>query len=299
MGNCDSDKILAKAAFELRRTYETGPEWSTKGQLLPDPKGLIDLILELRSIVFPGYFDSSNSGSGGDSSCLLERLGVVYWRLARQIHNTVAHVCTSKCETSCNIMQESCKQAEAFILQLPEIRSMLLLDVEAAYSGDPAATDYNEIILSYPGVLAITIHRIAHIFYQLNLPLIARILSEYAHSVTGIDIHPGAKIGRSFFIDHGTGVVIGQTCEIGNNVKLYQGVTLGALSFPKDGHGNLIRNQKRHPTIEDGVTVYAGATILGGETIVGKGSVIGGNVWLTESVPPYSKIINKPSIELR
>ena len=176
------------------------------------------------------------------------------------------------------------------IESIPELRKILTLDVKAAYEGDPAAKSYNEIIFSYPGLFAITVHRIAHILYEKDIPLIPRIMSEYAHSLTGIDIHPGAKIGKSFFIDHGTGVVIGETCIIGDNVKIYQGVTLGGKSFPKDQNGNIIRGQKRHPTIEDNVTIYAGATILGGETVIGKNSIIGGNVWITESIPPNSKV---------
>jgi serine O-acetyltransferase len=300
MGNCyNSADVIARSAHQLRLTYEKGPDWGMKNGLLPDPKGLIELFIELRSIIFPGYFDSTNGGGNSDSSCLLERIGILYWRLARQIHNTVIHSCNSECGPSCSIMQDSCAKAEDFIVKLPEIRRNLLLDVEAAFTGDPAAKGYDEIILSYPGVFAVTAYRIAHVLFEQGLTLMARILSEYAHGCTGIDIHPGCTIGERFFIDHGTGVVIGETSNIGNNVKIYQGVTLGALSFPKDGDGNLIRDKKRHPTIEDDVTIYAGATILGGDTVVGRGSVIGGNVWLIESVPPHSKVINKPSIEYR
>jgi len=159
-----------------------------------------------------------------------------------------------------------------------------------------------EVVMSYPGLLAIMTHRIAHELYKAGVPLIPRILSEHAHSQTGIDIHPGAKIGPGFFIDHGTGVVIGETCVIGKRVKLYQGVTLGALSFPKDEHGHLIKGNKRHPNVEDNVTIYAGATILGGDTIIGAGSEIGGNVWLTHSIPPESRVYNqqpKPLIRTR
>ncbi len=160
----------------------------------------------------------------------------------------------------------------------------------AAYDGDPAATGCEEVILAYPGFRAIFTYRIAHELHLLGVPLIPRIMTEFAHQETGVDIHPGARIGRSFFIDHGTGVVIGETTRIGDHVKLYQGVTLGALSFPKDERGRLIRGTKRHPTVEDGVVVYAGATILGGETVIGSGSVIGGSVWLTTSVPPGTRV---------
>jgi serine O-acetyltransferase len=167
------------------------------------------------------------------------------------------------------------------------------MDIQAAYDGDPAARSMMEVVMSYPGLFAIVVHRVAHVLYRANIPLIPRIMSEYAHSRTGIDIHPGAKIGPGFFIDHGTGVVIGETCEIGKNVKLYQGVTLGALSFEKDADGRLVKGTKRHPNVEDNVVIYAGATILGGKTTIGANSVIGGNVWLTRSVPPETKVYNQ------
>ena len=176
---------------------------------------------------------------------------------------------------------------------LPGMHQTLQADIQAAYEGDPAATSFMEIVLSYPGLQAIAIHRLAHLLYEKNVPLIPRIMSELAHSRTGIDIHPGAQIGPAFFIDHGTGVVIGETSVIGQNVKIYQGVTLGALSFPKDEHGHPIKGIKRHPEVRDNVTIYAGATILGGETVVGEGSIIGGNVWLTHSVPPYTRVMNQ------
>jgi serine O-acetyltransferase len=165
------------------------------------------------------------------------------------------------------------------------------MDVQAAYDGDPAAKSFNEIVFSYPGLFAITVHRIAHVLFEKKTQLIPRIMSEYSHSLTGIDIHPGAKIGKYFFIDHGTGVVIGETCIIGDNVKIYQGVTLGALSFPKDDKGNLLKGLQRHPIIENNVTIYSGATILGGKTVFGKNSVIGGNVWIISSIPENSKVI--------
>ncbi|HYH02927.1 MAG TPA: serine O-acetyltransferase EpsC, partial [Bacillota bacterium] len=164
--------------------------------------------------------------------------------------------------------------------------------IEAAFNGDPAARTTEEILLSYPSVNALSIHRIAHILYELEVPVIPRIMAEYAHEITGIDIHPGATIGDYFFIDHGTGVVIGETCTIGNHVKLYQGVTLGAKSFTLDENGNPVKGTKRHPDIQDNVVIYAGATILGGDTVIGHHSVIGGNVWLTQSVPPFSRVYN-------
>ena len=188
------------------------------------------------------------------------------------------------------------KKAEEIVISLikkfPEIRRILQTDIQAAYNGDPATTSTEEILYSYPSIQAISIHRIAHELYNLNVPIIPRIMNEYAHRLTGIDIHPGASIGEYFFIDHGTGVVIGETCTIGNNVKIYQGVTLGAKSFPLDEHGNPIKGIKRHPNIEDNVVIYAGATILGGDTTIGKNSVIGGNIWLTQSVPENSRVYN-------
>jgi serine O-acetyltransferase len=187
--------------------------------------------------------------------------------------------------------------AERFFERLPAVRARLAEDVEAAFEGDPAAKSYAEIVTAYPSVQAVATYRVAHEVYQLGVPLVPRVMSESAHARTGIDIHPGAKIGRRFFIDHGTGVVIGETCEIGDRVVLYQGVTLGALAPRK---GQLLRGVKRHPTLEDDVTIYAGATILGGETVIGRGSVIGGNVWLTHPIPPCSKLqIEPPRLQLQ
>ncbi len=181
-----------------------------------------------------------------------------------------------------------------FAARLPEVRRLVETDVQAAYDGDPAATSRMEVVMAYPGLYAVTIHRLAHELYKLEVPIIPRVMSELAHSKTGIDIHPGATIGERFFIDHGTGVVIGETCTIGRNVRLYQGVTLGGLSFVKDANGALVKGLKRHPDIEDNVVIYANATILGGETVIGHDSEIGGNVWLKDSVPPYSRVYNRP-----
>ena len=182
----------------------------------------------------------------------------------------------------------------AFVARLPEVRRLVETDITAAYEGDPAASSRMEVVMAYPGLYAVTIHRLAHELYRLRVPIIPRVMSEFAHSKTGIDIHPGATIGERFFIDHGTGVVIGETTVIGRNVRLYQGVTLGGLSFAKDDKGALVKGLKRHPNIEDNVVIYANATILGGETTIGHDSEIGGNVWLKDSVPPYSRVYNKP-----
>ena len=181
-----------------------------------------------------------------------------------------------------------------FVARLPDVRRLVDTDIEAAYDGDPAATSRMEVVMSYPGLYAVTVHRLAHELYRLKVPIVPRVMSELAHSKTGIDIHPGATIGERFFIDHGTGGVIGETTVIGRNVRLYQGVTLGGLSFSKDSSGVLVKGLKRHPNLEDNVVVYANATILGGETTIGHDSEIGGNVWLKDSVPPFSRVYNKP-----
>ena len=197
---------------------------------------------------------------------------------------------------------ESLAQQKAvdMLRRLPELRLVLEQDVEAAYVGDPAAKSAHEIIFCYPGLEAVTIYRLAHELLLLGVPLIPRMMTEFAHFRTGIDIHPGARIGAGFFIDHGTGVVIGETCDIGKNVKLYQGVTLGALSFPRDAAGNIIRGMKRHPTLEDDVVVYANATILGGDTVIGHHAVIGASLMLTHSVEPYTVVtLEKPSLRIK
>ena len=204
------------------------------------------------------------------------------WMGAAELHK--------KREPIANLFEAASEVVNRFLDTIPAIREMLIDDVKAAYNGDPAALSYAEVKLAYPGLVAITSHRIAHELYNLDVPLIPRIMSEYTHSLTGIDIHPGATIGRGFFIDHGTGVVIGETCHIGNNVKLYQGVTLGAKSFPLDEHGRPIKHIQRHPTVEDHVVVYANSTILGGDTVIGKGTTVAGNVFLMESTPPGSLV---------
>jgi serine O-acetyltransferase len=217
----------------------------------------------------------------------------LFENLSAEIALSIKHDC-QRYDLVCTHCQErGQEEAINFLRELPQIKKTLTTDVQAAYDGDPAAKNVDEVIISYPGVFAITIHRVAHRLWQQNVPLLPRMMSEHAHSITGIDIHPGATIGESFFIDHGTGVVIGETTEIGDQVRIYQGVTLGALSLPKDQVEQL-RQEKRHPTIEDDVTIYAGATILGGETVIGRGSVIGGSVWITSSVPPGTKVFLAP-----
>ena len=260
---------------------------------IPSEEKVLEIIHGTRRLLFPGYFN----GQALDDNQLQYATGMEVTRLfeilSAEIALSIKHDC-QRYDLVCTHCQErGQEEALNFLRELPEIRKTLTTDVQAAYDGDPAAKNVDEVIISYPGVLAITIHRIAHQLWRQNIPLLPRIMSEHAHSITGIDIHPGATIGQSFFIDHGTGVVIGETTEIGEHVRIYQGVTLGALSLPKDQVEQL-RQEKRHPTIEDDVTIYAGATILGGETVIGRGSVIGGSVWITSSVPPGTKVFLAP-----
>jgi len=243
---------------------------------------ILDLFIEL---LFPGYTGKRTVTKSNINFIVVDILYHVYTELAGQIERAYKYRCRmEKCDSGdCRRMAEDA--VEYLLSQVPKIRESLKGDVKAAFDGDPAAKSYEEIVIGYPCITAIATYRIAHELYLKEVPLIPRMMTEYAHSRTGIDIHPGAKIGKNFFIDHGTGVVIGETTIIGENVKIYQGATLGALSFPKDERGRIIKGGKRHPTIEDNVTIYAEATILGDVTI-GKNSVIGGNVWIKESVPP-------------
>jgi serine O-acetyltransferase len=258
---------------------------------LPSRESIVQIIEILQEIIFPGYFGKKGLDSFSIKYHVGDSLETVYEMLFREIYRGIRHECRLA-ESICSHCEDIAEnQAVNFLEKVPAIRYALASDVEAAYDGDPAAKSSDEIIFSYPCIFAIMVYRIAHELQLQGIPLLPRIMTEFAHSETGIDIHPGAKIGKHFFIDHGTGVVIGETTEIGQNVKLYQGVTLGALSFPKDEMGNIVRNKKRHPTIEDDVVIYAGATVLGGDTLIGKGSIIGGNVWLTHSVPPGTKVL--------
>lgn len=249
---------------------------------------------DLIALLFPGCHGVDAAPGQHACGAITERLQNVADTLSNQIEQAFRYQCAfDKCK-DCGDCQLKAQTAVATLMaSLVEVKKTLQEDIVAAYEGDPAARSFMEVVMSYPGVQAIMVHRIAHVLYRAHVPLIPRIMAERAHSLTGIDIHPGATIGAGFFIDHGTGVVIGETSTIGRRVKLYQGVTLGALSFPKDKEGNPIKGIKRHPNVEDDVTIYAGATILGGETTIGQGSEIGGNVWLTHSVPPHSKVYNQ------
>jgi serine O-acetyltransferase len=257
---------------------------------LPSRDEIISIVQSLRAALFPGYFGASELEPDSLHFYIGNILDDVRRRLREQVLRGLCFDCTEKPGQRCtNCESRSRAITDEFISRLPKVRALLETDVHAAYNGDPAATSPDEAVFCYPGILAITYCRLAHELYLLAVPLIPRIITEHAHSETGIDIHPGAQIGERFFIDHGTGVVIGETAKLGNNVQLYQGVTLGAKSFPLDEHGNPIKGIDRHPKVEDDVIIYAGSTVLGPVTI-GRGSVIGGNVWLTKSVPPGSRI---------
>ena len=256
---------------------------------LPRESEILKVLGGLLELIFPG----SAEREAHSPATLRYAVGEIVTSLNMSLNSLFLRAYLFNCKNSgkkdCDCHAEAATAARELLEAIPSLRESMKLDIQAAYAGDPAARSLDEIVLSYPGVKAITIQRIAHKLYQLKVPMIPRMMTEYAHRITGIDIHPGAKLGKGVFIDHGTGVVIGETAELGDDVKIYQGVTLGALSFPKDACGMIIKGAKRHPTIEDGVTIYAGATILGAVTI-GKKSVIGGNVWLTESTEPGTKI---------
>jgi serine O-acetyltransferase len=264
--------------------------------LLPTRDVIIEAIKLLRQVVYPGYFGKQ----GLTAENVKFRIGELIVELSEMLYEQVRCCLRYReklpgADTRGALCEECDREAAAivanFLDRIPTIREILATDLEASFDGDPAAQSTDETIFCYPGLFAIFVQRMAHEFYQAKVPLLPRIMTEYAHSLTGIDIHPGATLGRALFIDHGTGVVIGETTTIGNNVKIYQGVTLGALA---PAFGQRLRGQKRHPTIEDDVTIYAGATILGGDTVIGKGALIGGNVFITSSVPPLNQVTSDP-----
>ena len=266
---------------------------------LPSYREVVEILADLREILYPGYGRRQNLHMGNVGYHVGDLIDSLHDRLTLQIARALKHDCKA-------LELETDFEAEAQLItirlldQIPGLRTTLTEDVHAAYEGDPAAKNLDEILFCYPGVSAVTVFRVAHELFKLNVPLIPRMMTEYAHGKTGIDIHPGATIGRRFFIDHGTGVVIGETTQIGDGVKIYQGVTLGALSFPKDENGNILRNVKRHPTIEDEVVIYANATILGGKTVIGHHSVIGSSAWVTRSIDPFTTVtIENPLLRYR
>ncbi len=306
MGRLDQNKCSLRRQLpgivdDIFGSYQRIPTIRNIGESqLPGKPAVIEILEGIRDILFPGYYDASGLCWENVQYLIGSKIDSLFIKLSTEMSKSIKH----ECKENGHVCIECVDKAEQCVLdffgKIPKLRDLLADDVQAAYDGDPAAKSLDEIIFSYPGILAVTTYRIAHELHVQGIPLIPRIMTEYAHGITGIDIHPGAKIGRSFFIDHGTGVVVGETCEIGDRVRLYQGVTLGALSVPKDSTGVSMRGRKRHPTIEDDVTIYSGATILGGETVIGSGSEIGGNVWLVESVPPGTKVtIEKPELRTR
>ncbi len=252
--------------------------------MIPSRESVIEVLNDLNEVLYPGYFHTQEVDAYSLKYHIGNGVNRVFEKLGAQIARSIRHECRRLHSICSQCLDRGQKESLEFLRKIPALRQVLAGDVRAAYDGDPAAKSIEEVIFSYPCILAITAYRIAHELHLQGVPLLPRIMTEYAHSVTGIDIHPGASIGKEFFIDHGTGVVIGETTEIGDRVKLYQGVTLGALSFPKDSEGNLIRGKKRHPTLEEDVTIYSNATILG-PTVIGARSVIGGNVWITHDIP--------------
>ncbi|MDZ7831915.1 MAG: serine acetyltransferase [Desulfobacterales bacterium] len=257
---------------------------------LPSRTAVIEMIHKFREILFPGYFSRAKLDPANLSYHIGQTVSELFDILAEQISRSIRHECY-KYDLECSdCTEQGYQHALGLIEAIPEIQDILAQDVIACFEGDPAAKSYDEIIFSYPGILAITVHRIARRLHEMGIPLLPRMMTEYVHCETGIDIHPGAAIGERFVIDHGTGIVIGETTEIGPNVRIYQGVTLGALSVPTDKSDEM-RDKKRHPTIEEGVIIYSGATILGGDTVIGARSVIGGNVWITQSVPPGTTVL--------
>lgn len=266
------------------------------GKDLPSKRAVIGITEEFMTILFPGYHGKIDANKSHIKTFLGKTLKSIYEDLVEELNKSLKYICrrVKTCpEDVC--LRRAQVVAKEVLVKIPEIRTLLRGDIQASYDGDPAAKSTDEVILSYPCVLAIATYRIAHEIYIRGVPLVPRIMSEYAHSITGIDIHPGAKIGKNFFIDHGTGVVIGETAEIGDNVKIYQGVTLGALSFPKDRRGQIIKGLKRHPTVGNNVVIYSGATILGGETKIGNNAIVGGNAWITSSIPSSTQVILAPT----
>jgi serine O-acetyltransferase len=268
---------------------------------LPSREAIVEILESVLDLMYPGYFGRRDLNSENLGAHIADLVSVLAPKLEREMEHCLCY--GREREASLPGFGECAPRArelaQIFLRRLPEIRDLLIRDVQAAFDGDPAALNLDEIILAYPGVLAVSVYRIAHALYDLGVPMMARIMTEWAHSKTGCDIHPGASIGAAFFIDHATGVVIGETTVIGDGVKLYQGVTLGALSFPRDASGQIIRGRKRHPTVEDGSTLYANATVLGGQTVVGAESVIGGSVFLTRSVPPRSRVsLKEPELRV-
>lgn len=289
-------KEIKDITLKLRENYDSQKLFDVAiGEKLPNRDIIISIVSDLRKITFPGYFGAENMAYMSKDSFAGSILATIYEKLFGQIKVALSY---GNKETNLNdIADEAEKLTLEFLNRIPQIQALILKDVDAELMGDPAANSKEEIIFSYPGLYAIVIYRYAHVLYELNVPFIPRIMTEYAHGMTGIDINPGAKIGEYFFIDHGTGIVIGETTIIGDRVKIYQGVTLGALSTRK---GQELSGVKRHPTIEDDVVIYANTTVLGGETVIGHNSVVAGNTFVVSSIPANTKVASTmPELELR
>jgi serine O-acetyltransferase len=284
----DIDEIVAQLRILRLKSLESRHR-EGRPPKLPSRKVLVEILNNLSSVLYPNRLGSGERSDEGIDYFVGHTLDTALTALSEQIRRECRFKAEQNNSSDINCRESSALITREFAARLPTIRSLLDTDLVAAYEGDPAATSLDEILVCYPSMIALINHRIAHELYNLGAPLVARMISEISHSATGIDIHPGAKIGASFFIDHGTGVVIGETAVIGNHVRIYQAVTLGAKRFPKEADGSLVKGNARHPIIEDDVVIYAGATILGRITI-GRGSTIGGNVWLTHSVPPNSMV---------
>jgi serine O-acetyltransferase len=292
-GGSELRRHIAGVVNAIVATYDRhgGTSHHLSGRPLPDKEEVARILEDLQEVLYPGYYGPREMNEENIRYYVGERIDRMSMRLRRELYRGLNHRCVKTPAGECpHCWSEADRIAAGFLVRLADLRRLLARDVRAGFEGDPAATGLDEIIFCYPGLQAITIYRLAHILYGLGAPIIPRIMTEIAHSKTGVDIHPGAEIGESFFIDHGTGVVIGETTNIGDRVRLYQGVTLGALSLSAT-ETETLRGHKRHPTIEDDVVIYANATILGGETVIGKGSVIGGNCWITRSVAPGSRIV--------
>ncbi|MDO4519544.1 MAG: serine O-acetyltransferase [Eubacteriales bacterium] len=283
----NKNSVIVDTVTKLAKTYKEEPLFSPKtGKVLPQRDVIIDILRDLRALIFPGYFSMDSCFGTFPEHYIGYHLNSLFDQLSKQI--AISFQYTG--EETYTAIKHAGEVTERFFEKIPVVQNMLLKDVQAGFDGDPAAKSKEEIINSYPGLLAIYAYRIAHILYEEKVPFIPRIMTEYSHSRTGIDINPGATIGEYFFIDHGTGVVIGETTIIGNYVKLYQGVTLGALSTRK---GQLLSNVKRHPTIGNHVTIYSNSSVLGGDTQIGDYAIIGGNTFITESIPAYAKVSAK------
>jgi serine O-acetyltransferase len=286
----DTDRLVARLIDSYRadaRAVALAP------QALPSPDATLRILADVIALMYPGYYGRRDLSEENLAPQIAASVADLAPRLEKEIGHCLQHARQTDAPARARLL------CAKFIGSLAQIRALLLRDVQAAFDGDPAATGTDEVILAYPGLLAVSVYRIAHALHELGVPMMPRIMTEWAHGRTGCDIHPAAEIGPSFFIDHATGVVIGATTSIGTGVRLYQGVTLGAMSLPRDAGGQVIRGQKRHPTIENGVTIYAHATVLGGQTTVGADSIIGGSVFISHSVPPHSRVsLKEPDLRI-